>query len=350
MAPKAMALLPSGAAATALAGATQLAATRRHWARCFRLLRGSVCRPLPSLVALVCLALGAAGCAREPHPSLGQLESFAFVPRGQADRSFGMGSGLPLTVGASRDLFVDLFEVSRDEFERWMGTQPLPRGLAAQGAQVDGSHGAWPAYCDFFEARELARRRGMRLLTVGEWLYVAGGPVAQRYPWGRVFQSSLANTLELGLLRPVPVGTFENGRSPFGCYDMLGNVAEWVEGRAPNALESPVRAENATLCTVMGGSFLSRVRPLYELDREIGVTYPAESLPPGTRSIALGVRCAVDAREFLREHAGTWAGQRQRVRLVGERLGPAAVPMLEELRGEAGSPTALRWLLEGARR
>ena len=345
MAPKAMASLASGAA-----GATYLSPARRLGAHRSRLRRGWTGRALWSLAALVCIALGAAGCAREPHHSLDQLESFAFVPRGQADRSFGMGSGLPFPVGASRDLFVDLFEVSRDEFERWMGTQPEPRGLAAQGAQMDGSHGAWPAYCDLFEAREVARRRGMRLLTVGEWLYVAGGPVAQRYPWGRVFQSSLANTLELGLLRPVPVGTFENGRSPFGCYDMLGNVAEWVEGRAPNALESPVRAQNASLGTVMGGSFLSRVRPLYELDREIGVTYPAESLPPGTRSIALGVRCAVDAREFLREHAGAWAGQRQRVRLVGERLGPAAVPMLEELRGEAGSPTSLRWLLEGARR
>lgn len=302
------------------------------------------------LAGLLVLALASLGCTPEPNASLDQLERFALVTRGQADRSFGMGSGLPLPVGTSRDLFVDLFEVSRDEFERWMGTQPEPRGLVSQAALADTTHGAWPAYCDLFEARELASRRGMRLLTVGEWLYAAGGPVAQRYPWGRVFQSSLANTLELGLLRPVPVGTFENGRSPFGCYDMLGNVAEWVEGRAPNALEITVRAENTSLGTVIGGSFLTRVRPLYELNREIGVTYPAESLPPGTRSIALGVRCAVDAQEFLRKNAGGWAGQRQRVQLVGERLGPAAVPMLEELRGEPGSPTAIRWLLEGARR
>ncbi len=272
------------------------------------------------------------------------------MPSGRADDSFGLGRGLAGLVGTERDLFVDSFEATRDDFAHWMGALPTPRGFLIEAAQNAPKRGAWPAYADFYEAQEFAQRRGMRLLTVGEWLYAAAGARGNRYPWGRLFQSSVANTLELGLRRPLAVGTFENGRSPFGCYDMLGNAAEWVEGRAPNSRDHDVRAMDSDLRTVAGGSYLGRARPLFEIDRRLGVAYLCESLPPHTRGPDIGVRCAVDVREYLRRHAGEWGAHRARLVACGERWGPYAVPLLEALRSEAGAPTAIRWLLEGARR
>src|SRR6185295_18284062 len=79
------------------------------------------------------------------------------------------------------------------------------------------------------EARAFADSRGMRLLTAREWIRIACGTRALPYPWGGTEASSVANTLNLGVGRPLPVGTFEQGRTPLSTYDMAGNVWEWVE-------------------------------------------------------------------------------------------------------------------------
>ncbi|MCA9477356.1 MAG: SUMF1/EgtB/PvdO family nonheme iron enzyme, partial [Nitrospira sp.] len=52
----------------------------------------------------------------------------------------------------------------------------------------------------------------------------------RRYPWGDKFDFSYANVdgQEDNFQYLAPVGSFEVGRSPFGLYDAVGNVAEWV--------------------------------------------------------------------------------------------------------------------------
>lgn len=47
------------------------------------------------------------------------------------------------------------------------------------------------------------------------------------YPWGTNFATSLSNCEELGLNNKCAVGLFPHSRSPFGCYDMTGQVWEW---------------------------------------------------------------------------------------------------------------------------
>ncbi|KAI1012027.1 hypothetical protein LB503_004354 [Fusarium chuoi] len=47
------------------------------------------------------------------------------------------------------------------------------------------------------------------------------------YPWGTNFATSLSNCEELGLNNKCAVGLFPQSRSPFGCYDMTGQVWEW---------------------------------------------------------------------------------------------------------------------------
>ncbi|KAF5648442.1 ser thr phosphatase family [Fusarium tjaetaba] len=47
------------------------------------------------------------------------------------------------------------------------------------------------------------------------------------YPWGTNFKVSLSNGEELALNNKCAVGLFPQSRSPFGCYDMTGQVWEW---------------------------------------------------------------------------------------------------------------------------
>lgn len=67
-----------------------------------------------------------------------------------------------------------------------------------------------------------------RLPTFPEWHYAARGVDDRLFPWGYEIDKPRCNTAELGAEGTTPVGTFRDGVSPFGCYDMVGNVWEWT--------------------------------------------------------------------------------------------------------------------------
>jgi toxoflavin biosynthesis protein ToxD len=47
-------------------------------------------------------------------------------------------------------------------------------------------------------------------------------------PWGSDFEAHRANTVEGGPLQTTPIGIYPEGASPFGLFDMAGNVEEFV--------------------------------------------------------------------------------------------------------------------------
>jgi hypothetical protein len=132
--------------------------------------------------------------------------------------------------GRQQDLFVDRFEVTRQDWLEFAGTV-AGRAVAADTAALYGDPTLPVGRVDLVQARAFARWRFARLLRSDEWRHAAGGDGRNRFPWGSREDAARTNTAELGLGEPTPVGTFESGRRIEGDqpYDLVGNVSEWTE-------------------------------------------------------------------------------------------------------------------------
>lgn len=82
------------------------------------------------------------------------------------------------------------------------------------------------AFCSWLGSLE---NSACRLPTEVEWEYAARGAGSARdFPWGEKFERGRANTAEAGFGGTTPVSHFPAGTSPFGVWDMAGNVFEWT--------------------------------------------------------------------------------------------------------------------------
>lgn len=132
-----------------------------------------------------------------------------------------------------KSFFIDEAEVSNAEFSRFLGAT----GYRPKHPEHFLKH--WPngrspeeladhpvVYVDLDDARAYAKWAGKRLPTEPEWQLAAQGTDGRAWPWGNEFDTARCNSTGTGTM---PVRSLPDGRSPFGCYHMSGNVWEWTE-------------------------------------------------------------------------------------------------------------------------
>ncbi len=156
-----------------------------------------------------------------------------------AGATFGMGSDDPAADDYSKpqhnvtvkSFYIEATEVTNAQYKAFVdgsGHTPPKEGWV-NGAPKPGTED-WPVvYVSWDDAVAYAKWAGRRLPTEAEWELAARGTDGRRYPWGDDWDPKKGNLGKDGNTgSPEAVGRYADGRSPFGAYDMLGNVWEWT--------------------------------------------------------------------------------------------------------------------------
>ncbi len=196
------------------------------------------------------------------------------------------------------DYYIDLFPVTNDQYCQFLnaalpGEDSLREWIDLDGEFMrercrvrkrKGKYGCERGYerhpviyVSWYGANEYATWAGKRLPTEQEWEKASRGIDGLIYPWGDTFDKMLCNTKESGINGTSAVDRFLKGRSPYGCYDMAGNVWEWT---------SSYFDEDEERMAVRGGSWLLN----YALAR---CAARVRTLPYDWY-LSLGFRCARD--------------------------------------------------------
>lgn len=122
------------------------------------------------------------------------------------------------------------------------------------------------------------------LPTEVQWQRAAQGDDDRLYPWGDETPTPELAHFDPRRGQPMPVDAYPSGASPFGVFDMAGNVWEWCVVEAKSG-QSDFYATDYMPMMVRGGVLLG------DDDQPAPVTY-RYSLPPHDRLANVGFRIA----------------------------------------------------------
>lgn len=211
------------------------------------------------------------GCSKQP-------EDMALIPEGE----FIMGSNMeaqsegPEKKVFLKAFFIDKSEVTNETYRQFVKetNHREPKNWTIYGYREEEKD--YPViFVDYADAAAYCKWTKKRLPTEEEWEKAARGTDGRIYPWGNEFDSSKANTSLSGIVGTTKVGTYDNGKSPYGIYDMAGNVWEWTDSHY-----------NESRKVVRGGS--------WGLSHRFARAFTRIGYEPDTRINNLGFRCAKD--------------------------------------------------------
>jgi len=162
-----------------------------------------------------------------------EIESSILIPAG----SFKMGTNnknsdiqnKPEHTVHLNDYYIDKYLVTNSQYARYAAETGRRVPLNWSNGKFSEQKVLHPVtMVSWFDAKGYCEWAGKRLPTEREWEKAARGVDGRRWPWGQVMDTKRLNTY-YNVGSTTVVNKYDNGVSPYGVYDMSGNVLQWVE-------------------------------------------------------------------------------------------------------------------------
>jgi iron(II)-dependent oxidoreductase len=168
-----------------------------------------------------------------PKERWAELDSTVDVPAGP----FRMGTDFDRADAQDRpqhivrlpEFRIDKYLVTNAQYARFVAETGHRVPSSWKNGRIPDGQLLYPVtLVNWYDAVAYAHWAGKRLPTEAEWEKAARGTDGRRWPWGNAMDPKRLNTY-YNVGSATGVDTYKDGVSPYGAFDMAGNVSQWVD-------------------------------------------------------------------------------------------------------------------------
>ena len=224
----------------------------------------------------------------QKYPDMAYIEAGEFI-MGSNER---WDDESPEHIAETGAFYIDLYEVTNADYKQFVeATGAKAPYHWPEGNLPKGKEKHPVVYVNWFEADAYCKWKGRRLPNEQEWEKASRGTEGWTYPWGHEWSLDKSNNPYKHSTGTEPVGSYPQGRSPYGLHDMSGNVWEWVDAfYLPHPGNTVPRAEYGKDKRLLkGGSWFDCLSYGCGLSAP---TFNRSFFTPEVRNNSFGFRCA----------------------------------------------------------
>ena len=263
------------------------------------------------------------GCSKTAEDSNNDIpKEMVLIPAGEflmgttkdieTDNFYDFGFNKPFFVDAAPGhkvlldaYYIDKYEVSNENYLNFVKASNYKTPGHWRGQSIAPGLERFPIVgISWFDAAKYCEWEGKRLPTEAEWEKAAkGGEDERRYTWGNDFDYNKANLSDnpenSGDIKEVD--SFESGKSPYGVFNMVGNVWEWTDSwyqpYAGSTFESPKFGEKFRVARGNSASPVAHFEDekYQELVENFSTIFFRFPVPPSVAPNDTGFRCVKSA-------------------------------------------------------